>query len=289
MHDVVGAFIARQLTTVFGSSQRNDINGLTLGHPKMKLKRFIKRLWSDIEHGENLDLFVTVILAFVILFLNSIGVPLQPTQLTAIILATLGLITISLLISRYKLDDLSQKQADNQGIRFSVRKPQIIIDNFVAAKEVWLLGIFLRGTTSENYHEFLQKVERGGKIRTLIVNANKVRMEEIITRFARGAIEEQFHADFHQTINRHKQFCQAAKLPDNVQLKTIDFIPPFSLCIFPKTNDGGLIFVETYGYKSPKGSVPRYLITERDQPEWYKHFVNQFETMWQDAELVSLT
>jgi hypothetical protein len=48
--------------------------------------------------------------------------------------------------------------------------------------------------------------------------------------------------------------------------------------------DGGIIYVEIFGYKSPLGSVPRFRITEYENRMWYKHFINQFETIWQDAE-----
>jgi hypothetical protein len=75
-----------------------------------------------------------------------------------------------------------------------------------------------------------------------------------------------------------------ANRAENVQLRLLGFVPSFSLYVFPKAENGGVLYVEIYGYRSPSGSIPKFQLTERENPEWYEHFVSQFETMWEDAE-----
>jgi hypothetical protein len=252
------------------------------------MSRFLKRIWTDIQHGENIDLLATVLLVFVIAIANGLGIASE-ALVSSTTLAILGLIAIGLLVTRYRLDEIHRREDAGQTVKFFTRKPVTVLSAyFSTAKEIWLLGLTLRGTTTENFHDFKSKAERGVKFRILIVNANKVEMGKVVRQFSRGGNEDQFRADFAQTLNQYKEIRQTARSPENVQIRLLDFIPPFSLYIFPKTDEGGIVFVETYGYKSPLGSVPKFQLTEHDNPDWYKHFASQFETMWKDAETVSL-
>jgi hypothetical protein len=252
------------------------------------VKRFFKRLWEDIQHGENIDLLATIVLVFVITILNGLGIAsLQLVSSTT--MAVLGLIAIGLLITRYKLDEIHRRENSENAINFYVRKPlSEIFDQFSTEKEIWMLGLTLRGTTTENFHNFKSRAERGVKFRVLIVNANKVDMQHVVKQFSRGGNEEQFRADFAQTLNQYREIRQIAKNADNVQVRLLNFIPAFSLYIFPRTLEGGIIFAEIYGYKSLLGSVPKFRLTEHDNLDWYKHFLTQFEVMWKDAEQVAL-
>lgn len=248
------------------------------------MRRFARQVLEDIKRGENVDLIITVVLALVIAILNGLGVA-SPGIVSSITLATLGLIAIGLLITRYRMEDIYNKADITNSIHFLAQKPSALASDLAKAKEVWMVGLIMRGTTFDNFYNFKGKVSQGAKIRTLIANPNKVDLDNIAKRFSRAATAEQFRADFEQTINQYRQFRQAANKADNVQLRLLEFVPPFSLYVFPKAESGGVLYVEMYGYKSPSGSIPKFRVTEHDNPEWYKHFVSQFELMWQDSEI----
>lgn len=252
------------------------------------MRRFFKQLLNDIRRGENIDLIVTIALVLIISVLNSLG--WASTELvSSITLATLGLIAIGFLITRYRLEDIYQKEDAVNSIHFAMQRTPTFISELSAAKEIWMTGIVLRGTTTGNFHEFKKKAEQRGKFRVLILNVNKIDMGKVLRQFSRGGSDEQFLADFKQTINQYKEIGQSASNVENIQLRLMDFVPPFRLYIFPKAEGGGVLYVEIYSYRTPLGSVPKFRISKQKNPEWYEYFVNQFEAMWKDAEAVNIS
>jgi hypothetical protein len=66
---------------------------------------FIKRLWNDIQHGQNLDIYITALVSLVIAVFGVVGIASQ-NLISAAILAVLALLLSSLLISRHQNDKL---------------------------------------------------------------------------------------------------------------------------------------------------------------------------------------
>ncbi|MGQ0600606.1 MAG: hypothetical protein ACT4QE_02795 [Anaerolineales bacterium] len=251
------------------------------------MRRVTKQILKDIQRGENIDLIATFGLVIVISILNGFGFA-SATLVSSITLATLGLIAVGLLVTRYRLDDIYRKENATNAVQFHAHRLEVLEADIAAAKEIWMMGLTLRGTTTRNYHIFKNKAEKGYRLRTLVVDLEKVEMEPIIRRFSRGGHIEQFQADFHQALNQYKQIRQLAKNPEYIQVRLLDFAPPYSVYIFPKLDGGGVVYVEMYGYKSPMGAIPKFRITEREAPEWYKHFSDQFEAIWDGAAKTEL-
>ena len=249
--------------------------------------RFVRRVLEDLKRGENIDLVVAVILALIISLLNALGVAPSGLVLSAT-LATLGLIAIGFLITRYRIEDILSKGETSNTVLFLKEKPPFLKSIMASATEIWMVGLTLRTTTTENYYVLKQGVREGTKIRTLIVDQNKLNMSKVVRRFSRAATEEHFNADFMQTVSQYKSICESADNSGNIPLRLLDFVPSCSLYIFPKTENGGVVFAEMYGYKSSLGSIPRFQLNEYDNPQWYRFFVDQFEQMWHDAESVDL-
>jgi hypothetical protein len=246
------------------------------------MQKFLKQLWSDIQHGENVDLIVTVSLVLIISVLNALGIA-SVELVSSITLATLGLIAVGLLVTRYRLDEIRRKENSFNTVEFSGEKPVELTKVIGDAREIWMIGLTLRGTTTGYFHDFKKKAEKGARFHVMIVNLDKINLEPMLRRFSRGGNAEQFKADFRQTLNQYKQIGMLSKNPDYVQVRLLDFVPSYSAYIFPHAGDGGIAYVEIFGYKSPRGSVPRFCISEKQNPEWYQHFVSQFEIMWNDA------
>lgn len=252
------------------------------------MRRFIKQISNDIRRGENIDLMITIVLVLVISVLNGLG--LASTELvSSITLATIGLVAVGFLVTRYRLEDIYQKEDTPNSIHFAMQRTPTFATDLTAAKEVWMTGIILRGTTTGNFHEFKKKAEQKGKFRVLILDVNKIDMGKVLRQFSRGGSDEQFLADFRQTLNQYREISRATSSAGNVQVRLMDFVPPFRLYIFPKLEDGGVLYVEIYSYRTSLGSVPKFRISKQKNPEWYGYFVHQFEAMWKDAEAVNVS
>lgn len=249
--------------------------------------RFLRRVLKDIKQGENIDLIIAIPLAIIIAILSGLGFA-TTAIVQSTILATLGLIVIGFLSTRYKLDDLYVKSEARNTVLFLFEKPSTLKEMMKSSDEIWMTGLTLRTTTTENYHLLEKRAIEGARIRTLIVDQDKLDMNKVVKRFAHGKYEEiskteSFRADFKQTVRDYESIRKSARRPGNVKLGFLDFVPSYSLYIFPKTKNEGVVFVELYGYQSDLGSIPRFQLTEYGNPEWYKFFRGQFERMWQDS------
>ncbi len=59
----------------------------------------IRRIWQDIRNGQNIDIYITVTVSFVVAILSAFGVTNQ-TLISSAILAILALVSASLLSNR---------------------------------------------------------------------------------------------------------------------------------------------------------------------------------------------
>ena len=125
---------------------------------------FLKRLWQDIRHGENIDLFITVIVAIGLAILNLVGV--TPTGLVApLTLAVLGLLAVATLGNRYRLEEsLETLNRTHTGL-FQEKMPADMENELRNARELWLVGVTLNRTINTYYSMLEQKLARGDKVR----------------------------------------------------------------------------------------------------------------------------
>jgi hypothetical protein len=246
------------------------------------MKDFILRLLIDLKKGQNVDLIVILFMGILISILNIIGI-INENLLSSVTLATLALIAVSLLVSRYKLDDICVNRNENNTVELNAGKIQTLDSYLQKSDEIWMVGILLKTTTTDNYFTFKEKAKNGLKIKALIVNLEDIDVDKLVKRFSRSGNVKHFIGDMEHVENQYKAFNKVASEPRNIQLKLLDFVPTFSMYIFPDKNKCGKAIIETYCYKSSKGAIPKFTVCERNQPDWYRHFTKQFELMWADS------
>ena len=77
------------------------------------MRRALEKIWTDVRKGENIDLYITIIIGIVLAVANLFGVA-PDKWLSPIILAVLALLAISNLGNRSKLEQLlEQKKIEN--------------------------------------------------------------------------------------------------------------------------------------------------------------------------------
>jgi len=262
------------------------------------MKKILRQIWEDIKRGKNIDLMSTVALTFIITVLNALNIS-SPNLVSSATLATLCLLAIGLLATRNKLELILHKQDSKNIVQFFTGPLSSLEETFRdgKTKEIWMLGLALRGTIKDYFYNFgtdvsairdYGQVSKSAKVRAIISDWKKIDIDITVRRLARKVKPDDFRTEYEETISQLREFRRSAKNPEEVHLRLLDFVPPISLYIFPKTKGRGVVYVEVYCYKSRDGSIPKFCITEQDNPDWYKHFVRQFELMWQDAKEFAL-
>jgi len=251
------------------------------------MKRILAGIWADIKRGENLDLIVVGILAIVIAVLDLLDFT-PPEVVSSLTLATLGVLAFGFLVTRWLIRDTVREADRANAVRFLSQADDSLQRAIRTADEIWMLGLILRGTTFDHFHRFVGKAERGGTIRAMICDPSRVDLDIIEKRFSRGGTAELFASSYDWIVCQYARIRGAAEKGEKIQLKMLDFVPSVSMYVFPNGDEGGVAFVEVYCYKSRAGSIPKFKVSERENPQWYQHFVSQFEAMWDDATPVDL-
>jgi len=256
--------------------------------------KYFRRLLQDILHFQNVELIPVVVLGLIILIFNILGIKTIlgcsiSDLLPSLTLIALGLLSIGLLFTRYRIEETYLFANTTDIISFESDKNTEIIENLKNSNEVLLIGINLRKTTIQYYENFIKIAKRGGYVKAVIAHPEKINICDLCDRFERGRVTPaQYLSAFDQTI---LQFCNIRKINEEigidvnaVELRAINFIPSFSLYIFPKAKGGAFAYVEIFAYKSPDGSIPKFKVSKLKNPVWYDHFLSQFNKIWDDAE-----
>lgn len=247
----------------------------------------LQQIFRDLKQGENITWLAIILLLIITLILNGLGL-MSDTLVTSITIAMLGLLATGVLMIKYRAEEIL-----NQGklydtantVQLLDRYPLLLDDYLRNSNEIMMLGLILRKTTYAFYDEFVERVKSGLKIHGLLVNpySPTVDMALITRRFSRRDPPELFRSEYEAVLERYTNLRDIAVRADNIQIGLIEFTPPFGLYIFPREKDGGVIFVQIYAHRAPIGATPRFVITERQNPIWYKRFYELYEIMWQDA------
>jgi hypothetical protein len=135
-----------------------------------------------------------------------------------IILAVLGLIAISTLGNRYRLEELSHKLTQSNEL-FLDEFPARLKDDFEAGKEVWLVGVTLARTVKTYYVAMERKIRKGHIIKVLLVHPEGPPIEMAETRIYGRMDVQRTIGDIRNTL---QDLCDLRAIaPDRLQIRTI--------------------------------------------------------------------
>lgn len=236
----------------------------------------LRRIWDDLRSGENIDLYITVIVAVGLAILNLVGVAPQ-TYLAPITLAVLGLLAITSLGNRYRIEELLQRQTQSIDSFYMEEYPSSFKDDFEAAEELWLVGVSLRRTVQVNYPMIEQKLRQGHTIKVLLVHPEGAGIEMAVARnYARREMEPKSNE-----IRFNLQLlCDLRKIsPDKLEVRTIQHPLAYGVTAVNPDIASGVLYLEHYCFRVASDSLPRFVLRAKDG-RWYDFFKNEIRALW---------
>jgi hypothetical protein len=100
----------------------------------------LKLVWNDLRKGENFDSYLIILAAFVVVFLDLFQVPVG-NYITPITLGILGLLAISNLGNRHRIEELLKRSRQSTGFIFLDEFSKELNDDFETARDVMMIGI----------------------------------------------------------------------------------------------------------------------------------------------------
>ena len=241
--------------------------------------KFFRRMWYDVQQGENVDLYITLIGAVVIAALNFIYT-VPPEWSTSITISILAFITFGILGNRYRIETIFKKISTENDVLLN-DYPAELNDQIIKTKNLMILGVDLNRTLRKNYAQFMEKLEQGRHIKILLVDPDSPACTLAAERHLEPVTPDVKRAD----INRALMICeQLDQVTDGkLEVRLVDNMPPFgALHLDPESADS-ILYINYYRYKSPDGNGPKLLLRPSDT-YWYNSFSKEIASLWNDAK-----
>jgi hypothetical protein len=240
----------------------------------------VKRIWGEIRRGENIDLYLTVAVALVFTVLNVLG--LAPSdKISALTLAILALLTISMLISRHKVEEAVQQMAQPGETQFLEKFPIGFDEDLQKCHTILIIGVSLSRTV-KTYFELLQKkIKRGDHIRILMVSpvGNAAELTEMRT-YGRSDVER-------LRFQLRASLADLCELSQNstglLEVRVIDYPIGFGGFGIDLDTHEGILYLEHYPFRTPGGSLPKFILRSRDG-RWYEQYKLEMTMLWESGK-----
>lgn len=234
------------------------------------------RAWQEVRRGENLDIYLTTAAAIVLAVLNLIGV--TPTdKLIPVLLAVLGILAVSNLVNRDRLDRLLHVGLDQSGDRLLVQRPTSYERDLHAARELMLVGVGLVRTVRTYYSEFERAASGGHDVRILLVDPRSEAARYTESRVYGRADVDRNRREISGTLQDLAHL--RARGANRLQVRTVDHVPSFGATAVNASAADGILYIEYYPYRTRDEARPVLALRPRDG-YWYDFYKQQLQLLW---------
>ncbi len=249
------------------------------------MKSFLRRAWKEILQGENLDVYLMIVLAIGLGVINLLGViPSQwmNTWVVSIILTVLGLLAVVSLGNRHRIDGLTEKLSKDIADIFVNKWESDGAKEMLVASEIWFVGVSLGGPIGDHYALLESKLKSGAKIKFLFRNPDGPNLNLVTEQ------EYTPNSPEHVKQNIQRSLARASALqkisPANMEIRIIDYPIPYNLFANDPDSPSGILYLEMRSYKMPEGDIPKITLYPKDG-YWYEFFKRQLFIFWENAKI----
>ena len=240
--------------------------------------RFLKRIWSDFEKGENVDLYITILVAIVLVILNLINI-VPSNWLTPLNLTVLALICITLLGNRYRLETILSQTA-HKGYELLHEYPPKLTQDILRSKELLIIGVDLSGDLKQSYAVLMEKLRRGDSVKILLVNPDSSACQVA----AMLHFEPMSSNEKQSIVRRTLRICKELKKQTSgeLEVRLTDCVPTFGGFLVNNDTSDSVLYLKLYRYRSYDGNKPILIFHSYDD-YWYPFFKGEMITLWNDS------
>jgi hypothetical protein len=238
----------------------------------------LRHIWQDIRRGENIDLYVTVLIAIGLAGLNLLGLAPQ-AWLAPLTLAVLGLLAVATLGNRYRLEEsLNTLNQTHSGL-FQEKLPAALEADMEKSREMWLVGVTLNRTLNTHFTLLEKKLSRGDRVRVLLVHPEGPSAEMLAMREYRRYTAERIRSLIRDSLS---DLCHLQATYEKLEIRVVAYPLSFGGVVINPESASGILYLEHYPFKTPGGSQPKFVLEAKDG-RWYHFFKLELETIWQNS------
>jgi hypothetical protein len=231
-----------------------------------------------------------IVIAVAILSLTDLAKNLNIDK-QGVTLALLAFLAIDALTERLGYLDRIENSLNKLGESFSfkptaklflktrVQKPPLE-ELLASAQEVWINARNLNTVIIPHYNLFERRLAEGCSFRIIMIDPDSL-SAQLASEI--GLNPTGYKDRMQMAITSLKQLAGQPTNTGRLELRLINFLPPFSLLIKDGKRSYGWMSVELYGYRVSARERPSFELTSSTDELWFKFYLKQFEDMWENA------
>jgi hypothetical protein len=241
----------------------------------------LERIWNDVRKGENIYLYLTIVIAIGLSILNLFGLA-PDTMVASLTLAVLGLLAITSLVNRYQIEEQLNK-IGQQSSHFLRERSQLpsFHERGQSATEIVIVGVSAITAITPHLDFFEQKMRTGATLRFLLLDPENpsAQVFNLISKVP------DVQADIKQTLKSlNLLILMEQKFDGKCLVRLSDVFLPFGLAAFDPGKDIGFMNIEMYAYKKTLGERPHFVLTQGKDKKWFDYYKSQYEQLWKNSK-----
>ena len=237
------------------------------------------RIWKDIQRGENIDLYATVMVALVLAVLNVTGVLKVDVQ--PLILAVMALLAFASLGNRHRLEMILERTSSVNEKALHEDFPPEFNTDLERAREIWLIGVHQSDILIRYYSLFEKKLKQGDYFRVLLVDPSGAASKMTGMRFPGQIGSDQERARINSSLNTLCALKQVA--PSRMEIRVIDFLFAYGGFVLDPETSSGAVYTQRYTFRTLGGSRKPKLVYKRGDGRWYDLICSEVRGFWEVA------
>ena len=244
--------------------------------------KFFQRVWDDIQKGENIDYYLTIVVSIVVGIAGLFG--FAKDQIAPLTLAVLAMLALAGLRSRYLSDELANKLDKRLATDVSIDEifeysAPVLRERLKTANSIYHNGISLVGTSDGLLDVFSSRLASDGDIRLLLVDpySESGSLEVTAQRFEKHQDVQKLKREIEHALDNFSVLTKSES--NKFQLRLFSAVPPYSIWIIDNGSPQAEIWVGFYSFRHKIEPV-LHLLPNKDKI-LFDFFGSQFETMWQ--------
>jgi hypothetical protein len=227
---------------------------------------------------EHADLYVTSTVACVLLVLNVISV-VPASYVDAVTLAVLALMSINMLLTRMKIDEIADSRREHDAPVTLDPFPPSYDEHWRHAGDILLYGTSLLDTFLYYQQWIAERLTAGHRVRVLLMKPES----QAVKLAAERAYMRTNHHDDAALRNVLSLLTRlATETGQHVEIRLTNQEPAFTAIHFSPAGSDEVIYLMYYRYRMNSDDQLRMVLRPRDE-RWFNLHRDQLEHLWRDA------
>lgn len=208
-----------------------------------------------------------------------------------LILTLLGLIAIDHLVERVGLLEEIKCKVDNfpeSNINNNLKpraESHVPIKELEQSNEILICSKNIGSLIETYYGIFQTKIQNNCSVRIILVNPKDDATVKVVSTSSLSTPDTHDYKQLIETTIKKLLVLRSSvgQQSGNLEVRIIDFIPPFGLTILNSQLSSGKIFVELYSHKGKVSERPHFVLMNGDG-NWYQYFLGQWKEIYKSSE-----